>query len=531
MPHPLEYVITGALMQCSEGTVPMPFKTTPRTTKIGGLLGGNEIDNIPLINIPSFVICKRLTQQAGGAPVPCVPIPTAWEETYAAKIGGGKALLFKSCIHCTAGQGKIEFLTSGQTPIPPTLSKQISEMKAEADDALAEAEKEKEAVGEAGFFEGMVPLWGSGRDLVHAVQTGDGWGMALNAGFLIWDVASVVAGALSFGTATAVMMGAKTGIRAAVKAAGKVTAKLAAEKAAKVAAKSVALKNALKQGIQNLAAKIPKKCVTACFPAGTPIAVKDGYKNIEDIQQGDFVWSWEEGTGKMALKRVVANMHKQSDALVEIQVGNEKILTTPEHPFWVNGQWKEAGELEKGDELLRTDGIKTPILSISHRTEESTEVYNFEVAEWHTYFVGFWMWLVHNACEVLEEIYTLLRKKSLSQTANELLSIVKKHSNLHFKSGSYTIILDKQGLTHILGRHHPKFKLDAVAATMFHKNFSVDDMAEVMEKIINKNPDKIKKIMEKNKGSGQIQEIINGVKYQIGFKDRGKIGQFFQIDD
>ena len=61
---------------------------------------------------------------------------------------------------------------------------------------------------------------------------------------------------------------------------------------------------------------------------------------------------------------------------------------------------------------------------------------------------------------------------------------------------------------------------------MFHKNFSIDDVADVIQKIINKNPDKIKKIMEKNKGVGQLQEIIDGVKYQIGFKERGKIRQF-----
>ena len=28
------------------------------------------------------------------------------------------------------------------------------------------------------------------------------------------------------------------------------------------------------------------------------------------------------------------------------------------------------------------------------------KVYNFEVADWHTYFVGAWEWLVHNAGEV-----------------------------------------------------------------------------------------------------------------------------------
>jgi len=397
MPHDLEYVITGALIECSEGTVPGLFQTTPRTTKIGGLLAGNELDKAPIANIPSFVICKKLTQQAGGTPVPCMPVPTSWQDTYPAKIGGGKALLFKSCIQCAAGGGKIGFVTSGQSPVPPQLSQQLSEMKKEVDDALAEAEKEKGAVGEAGFFEGMIPLWGSGRDLIHSVQTGDGWGIALNAGFLVWDVVSIAAGIVSFGTATAAMMGAKTGIRAAVKAAGKVTAKMAAQKAVQLSAKAVALKQGLKKGIKGLAAKIPKLSVTSCFPAGTPIAIQDGYKPIEQIQKGDLVWAWHEQTADLALRPVVQTIKKQSDALVEIRVGNETLQATPEHPFWVDGQWKQAGELEKGDELLRSDGFKTPILNVVHHTEKPTEVYNFEVADWHTYLVGYWMWVVHNA--------------------------------------------------------------------------------------------------------------------------------------
>jgi hypothetical protein len=429
MPEQLEYVITGALMQCSEGTVPGLFQTSPRTTKIGGLLAGNELDKAPIANIPSFIICKKLTQQAGGTPVPCMPAPTQWQDPYQVKVGGGKALLFRSCIQCSAGQGKIEFITSGQTPVPPEISQQMTEMKKEADDALAEAEKEKDSVGEAGFFEGMIPIWGSGRDLVHSIQTGDGWGMALNAGFLVWDAASIVAGALSFGTATAAMMGAKTGIRAAVKAAGKVKAKMAAEKATQLVTKSVALKAALKEGIPNLAAKIPKLCVTACFPAGTPIAVKGGYKKIEDVQKGDLVWSWNEETGDLALKRVVATMRKQSDALIEIQVADETIRATPEHPFWVDGQWKEAGELEKGDELLRSDGFKTPILNVKHHTESSTEVYNFEVAEWHTYFVGYWMWLVHNAKICLTELTEAAKKAAqewIEKHKNELKETVSE---------------------------------------------------------------------------------------------------------
>lgn len=103
MANPLEYVITGALMKCSQGTVPMPFKATPRTSKIAGLQAGNALDKIPLANIPSFVICQKLTQMAGGTPTPCMPAPTVWQDTYPAKVGGAEALLCRSCITCPVG--------------------------------------------------------------------------------------------------------------------------------------------------------------------------------------------------------------------------------------------------------------------------------------------------------------------------------------------------------------------------------------------------------------------------------------------
>ena len=150
-----------ALMQCSEGAAPMLFKATPRTTKIGGFKAGNEADILPIQNIPSFIICKKLTQMANGVPTPCMPSPTFWEDTYEAKVGGAKALLQMSCIQCTAGQGKIEFITSGQAPLPPDVVAEMQSAEKEGKEALDNAQNEKDSVGEAGFAEGLIPIWGN----------------------------------------------------------------------------------------------------------------------------------------------------------------------------------------------------------------------------------------------------------------------------------------------------------------------------------------------------------------------------------
>jgi hypothetical protein len=107
------------------------------------------------------------------------------------------------------------------------------------------------------------------------MQTGDKVGMAVNAAFLVWDVASVAASIVSFGTATVTMAGAKAGVRGLLKAGGKVALGAVKKQMARLALKSAALKNGLKN-IRPFLAKIARVCVTACFPAGTPVAVAAG---------------------------------------------------------------------------------------------------------------------------------------------------------------------------------------------------------------------------------------------------------------
>ena len=129
-------------------------------------------------------------------------------------------------------------------------------------------------------------------------------------------------------------------------------------------------------------------CVTACFPAGTPVAVADGYQNIEELQVGDLVWAWQQETGDLALQPVVQTLQRSADALVELRVGADTVRATPEHPFWANGAWTAAGELVAGDQLLRSDGQTMPVGAVVHHTEQSVPVYNLEVAPWHTYLVS-----------------------------------------------------------------------------------------------------------------------------------------------
>ncbi|GAA4039500.1 hypothetical protein GCM10022409_26480 [Hymenobacter glaciei] len=237
--------VTGALLQCSESPAVMPFTPTfAPTFTVGGRVEGTAADVVPIANIPSFGICKKLSQ-AAGAPIPCVPAPLRWEGAFGDYTNNGQeVLLGSSCLRCSLGQGTIKFLTCGQVPVPAPLQAQLDAQEAQQQsdaEAFAEQEAEKNSVGAPGFWEGLIPVWGSGRSALHNFQTGHwGWGL-LDTAFLVLDVVAVVAGVVSFGAATAAWMGAETGLKAAARAAMRTLAEGAVAKAASAKALATAV--------------------------------------------------------------------------------------------------------------------------------------------------------------------------------------------------------------------------------------------------------------------------------------------------
>jgi len=125
----------------------------------------------------------------------------------------------------------------------------------------------------------------------------------------------------------------------------------------------------------------------ACFIAGTPVMAEDengeaAAKPIEEIRVGDKVHSTDPATGKSGFKEVVQLYVKESAVLIHITVAGEEITTTPDHPFRVGSIWISAKD-------LRADGSKAAIERIQTETlAEPVTVYNFEVADFHTYYVG-----------------------------------------------------------------------------------------------------------------------------------------------
>ena len=76
----------------------------------------------------------------------------------------------------------------------------------------------------------------------------------------------------------------------------------------------------------------------------------------------------------------------------------EVLGVTEEHPFWVEGKgWTNAAELSVGDAVstLKSGALKVASIATDAGTHTT---YNFEVEDFHTYFVGDSALWVHNMC-------------------------------------------------------------------------------------------------------------------------------------
>jgi hypothetical protein len=138
-----------------------------------------------------------------------------------------------------------------------------------------------------------------------------------------------------------------------------------------------------------------------CFAAGTLVSTEAGLRAIEQIHEGDRVWARDVETGTLALKPVSHTFVRSAAPVIDLELtgpglGSERLSVTPSHRFWVEGQgWQRA------DALAGTSvwSPESPFFATALTSrEQTTTVYNFEVEEFHSYFVGESRVLVHNDC-------------------------------------------------------------------------------------------------------------------------------------
>jgi intein/homing endonuclease len=111
-------------------------------------------------------------------------------------------------------------------------------------------------------------------------------------------------------------------------------------------------------------------------------------KNIEEVMVGDLVYTLHETSLEVGHYRVTRTMIATTDAWYEVETASgRRIRCSPTHLFMVGGRKKKAEDLRTSDLLmvfadgtLRSDAVRTITI-----TGETTDVYNVEVEQAHTY--------------------------------------------------------------------------------------------------------------------------------------------------
>jgi hypothetical protein len=132
----------------------------------------------------------------------------------------------------------------------------------------------------------------------------------------------------------------------------------------------------------------------SCFAAGTQVLSSVGSVAIETLRIGDRVLAQDPATGELTYKPILATSKTPSAKLLRVTTSQGTVRLTRGHPFWIVGKgWRMAKELSVGDRIHGLQGGAS-VTAISEEPEES--VYNLNVADFATYFVGDAQLLVHD---------------------------------------------------------------------------------------------------------------------------------------
>jgi hypothetical protein len=139
-----------------------------------------------------------------------------------------------------------------------------------------------------------------------------------------------------------------------------------------------------------------------CFIAGTKVWTPQGLANIEELGDGDVVYSWSEETGRICESPVVETFKHDPKPVFSVNTSDERMMVnsvvcTAQHPFYVKDLDRQvpAGELKATTELRSFTGESVSVSGVVPR-EQDAAVFNIRVADHHNYFVGPSGLLVHN---------------------------------------------------------------------------------------------------------------------------------------
>ena len=189
-----------------------------------------------------------------------------------------------------------------------------------------------------------------------------------------------------------------------------------------------------------------------CFVSGTLILTEEGLVPIEKLREGDYVYAEDINTGEQELKEIIQIYENQTQEVVCLKLKGEEIITTPYHPIYIDGRgWVAAVKVKNGDVLHTFDGKKILVEKVQYRKlEKPVKVYNFEVRDFHTYYVGKNNFLVHNKNCSLVKLSDKYIKKTLKLDAH---AIKREYLGKKAAIARYDLAVDKNtGIIYIINK-------------------------------------------------------------------------------
>src|SRR5262249_8906884 len=140
-----------------------------------------------------------------------------------------------------------------------------------------------------------------------------------------------------------------------------------------------------------------------CFAAETPMRTPEGSVRADAVAPGMLLLSRDERDleGSVVAK-VVERVFVREGLITLLKVQGRTIRSTSEHPFFVRGKgWVALSQIAAGERVW-TEASGWVTVEAVEETGEWETVYNFQIADYHTYFVGdadwgFAVW-AHNTC-------------------------------------------------------------------------------------------------------------------------------------
>lgn len=115
-----------------------------------------------------------------------------------------------------------------------------------------------------------------------------------------------------------------------------------------------------------------------CFAAGTLVHTKTGLVPIENLKVGDWVLAQPEMGGELTYKRVAKTFVFEDKEVYLLRYANadkvEQIVAGGNHPFWVKGKaWTALSEIDWDCKLILQDGTEVGVFCVQkiHKTNES----------------------------------------------------------------------------------------------------------------------------------------------------------------